>query len=158
MKRTHCRHSDIGQRHTHPAEPRPLHQCTLAPWLRFPRHPCPPLKSQCVLVAQLCPTLCDPMDYSLPSSFVHVWAKPWTNPCSPHVRNQLNSLSKRARGAVCSCLPLLQQGPHKALPELLVWPLLVGEGQAPWYHSHIPLAKATGQLPEVNCRDGADEV
>ena len=68
---THCRHSDIGQRHTHPAEPRPLHQCTLAPWLRFPRHPCPPLKSQCVLVAQLCPTLCDPMDYSLPSSFVH---------------------------------------------------------------------------------------
>ena len=45
---THCRHSDIGQRHTHPAEPRPLHQCTLAPWLRFPRPPCPPLKSQCV--------------------------------------------------------------------------------------------------------------
>ena len=48
--------------------------------------------------------------------------------------------------------------PNKALPEFLVWPLLIGEGQAPWYHSHIPLAKATGQLPEVNCRDGADEV
>ena len=25
----------------------------------------------CVLVAQLCPTLCDPMDYSLPGSSVH---------------------------------------------------------------------------------------
>ena len=25
----------------------------------------------CCLVAKLCPTLCDPMDYSLPDSFVH---------------------------------------------------------------------------------------
>ena len=64
-------HTVTQNRGTEPAEPRPLHQCTLAPWLRFPRPPCLPLKSQCVLVAQLCPTLCDPMDYRLPSSFVH---------------------------------------------------------------------------------------
>ena len=64
-------HRVTQDRGTQPAEPRPLHQCTLAPWLRFPRPPCLPLKSQWVLVAQLCPTLCNPMDYRLPSSFVH---------------------------------------------------------------------------------------
>ena len=33
---------------------------------------------------QLCPTLCDPVDYSLPSSSVHPWQEYWSGlPCSP---------------------------------------------------------------------------
>ena len=33
----------------------------------------------CVLVVQLCPTLCDPMDWSLPGSSVHgiLWQEYW---------------------------------------------------------------------------------
>ena len=33
--------------------------------------PCLLLVKVCMLVAQSCPTLCDPMDYSLPDSSVH---------------------------------------------------------------------------------------
>ena len=34
----------------------------------------------CVLIAQLCPTLCNPMDYSLPGSSVHgtLQARNWS--------------------------------------------------------------------------------
>ena len=49
----------------------------------------------CVHVcAQLCPALCDPMDYSLPGSFVHVLFQNTEAGCISYSRDLLNSRIK----------------------------------------------------------------
>lgn len=51
-------------------------------------------------------------------------ASPWTHPTLPAARKQLGPRPHPQKRVVCSCLPGLQRGPHKALPGFLLWLLL----------------------------------